>query len=139
MQPKFFEWIAHSLIYHERPERITHSRSFVMSDLSDLLTVAHLSWATWAIGSQSIICLERSEQIAHSRSFDLIEWANEQMNEFPAVWIRIQIHITNPDPLNCWIPIQFGSTTLSLTFYKSHATLCTLNANIIFLIFYFVI
>ena len=56
---KFFEQIAHSLIYHERPERIAHSCSmlicqerperfahgcsFDMSELSDSLTVAHLS------------------------------------------------------------------------------------------------
>ena len=54
----FFERTVHLLIYHERPERIAHgcsfvtheqpeqfahSRSFDMSDLSDLLTVAHLS------------------------------------------------------------------------------------------------
>ena len=31
------------LIYHERPERITHCCSFFMRDLSDSLTVAHLS------------------------------------------------------------------------------------------------
>ena len=34
---------APSLIYHERPERIAYSGSFVMSNLSDSLTVAHLS------------------------------------------------------------------------------------------------
>ena len=37
------ERFAHLLIYHERPERIAHSHSFVMSELSDSLTVAHLS------------------------------------------------------------------------------------------------
>ena len=63
--------MSHSLIYHEWPERIANGCSFVMSDLSDLLTVAHLTWATWAIGSQSLTCPEQSEQIAHSRSFDL--------------------------------------------------------------------
>ena len=69
------KWFAHSLIYHEQTEGISHSCSFVMSDLSDLLTVAHL---TWAIRSQLLICPERSELIAHSRSFDLSnlsEWA----------------------------------------------------------------
>ena len=40
---KIFERIPHSLIYHERPKGITHGGSFVMSDLSDSLTVAHLS------------------------------------------------------------------------------------------------
>ena len=42
------EWAIRSFIYHEQPEQIAHSRSFFMSDLSDWLTVAHLSWAIWA-------------------------------------------------------------------------------------------
>ena len=49
--------------------------------MSKSLMVAHLSWATWANRSQSLICFERSEQIAHSHSFDLSEmskWANSQ-------------------------------------------------------------
>ena len=72
---------AHSLFYHKRPERIAQGRSFAMSDLSNLLMVAHLSWAIWAIRSQSLICPERSEQIAHSRSLKwaiLNKWANTQ-------------------------------------------------------------
>ena len=40
---KIFWAIAHLLIYHERPERIAHGCSFVMSNLSDSLMVAHLS------------------------------------------------------------------------------------------------
>ena len=36
---------AHSLIYSEGPEQIAYSLSFDMSNLSDLLTVAHLSLA----------------------------------------------------------------------------------------------
>ena len=40
---KIFWAIAHLLIYHERPERIAHGCSFVMSNLSDSLTVAHLA------------------------------------------------------------------------------------------------
>ena len=37
-------------------ERMSNSliRSFIMSNLSELLTVAHLSWGTWAIRSRSI-------------------------------------------------------------------------------------
>ena len=63
-----------------------------MSDLSKLLSVAHLSWGTWAIRSRLIICLVRPERFAHSRSFVLsnlselltvahliwAKWANEQ-------------------------------------------------------------
>ena len=37
------ERFAHLIIYHEQPERIAHSCSW--SDLSELLTVAHLIWA----------------------------------------------------------------------------------------------
>ena len=63
-----------------------------MSDLSDLLTVAHLSWVTWAIHSQSLICLERCERISHSSSFDLSEMSNERMSKFPALAGRHLIH-----------------------------------------------
>ena len=56
------------LIYHERPEQIAHSYSFVMSDLSDSR-------------SQSLICPERSEQIAHPCSFDLSDLTNELMSD----------------------------------------------------------
>ena len=61
--------------------------------LSELLTVDHLSWATWSIHSQSLFWHERPGRFAHSRSFvlsDLSEsltvthliwaiWANEQI------------------------------------------------------------
>ena len=56
--------------------------SFIMSELSELLTVTHFSWATWAIHSRSLICLERSEQITHRHSFALSKmskWANERI------------------------------------------------------------
>ena len=81
-------------------------RSFIMSNLSESLTVAHLSWVTWAICSRWLIFLERAERFAHSRSFVLsnlsesltvahliwAKWANEQMSdewmsEFPALLI----------------------------------------------------
>ena len=76
----FFERIAHSLIYPERPERIAHSCSFVMSDLSDLLTVALLTWVTWANHSQSLIWFERSEQMSEwaMSKWAMSKWANSQ-------------------------------------------------------------
>ena len=66
--------------------------SFTMSNLSKSLTGALLSWATWAICSQLLICHERPEQFPHSCSFVLSDlskslkvthyneqfWANEQ-------------------------------------------------------------
>ena len=78
-RPKFFEQITHSLTSSERPERIAHGRSFVLSNLSNSLTVPHFLWATWAIHSQSLIFLELSEQIAHSCSFDLSEMSDERI------------------------------------------------------------
>ena len=35
-------------LWHDCPEWLAHSRSFVLSNLSELLTVAHLIWAFWA-------------------------------------------------------------------------------------------
>ena len=37
------ERFAHLLFYHEQPEQFAYSHSFVLSDLSDSLTVDHLS------------------------------------------------------------------------------------------------
>ena len=39
---------SQSLYFHERPGRFAHSRSLVLSDLSEWLTVAHFIWAIWA-------------------------------------------------------------------------------------------
>ena len=44
-----------SLFFGEWPERFAHGRSFLVSDLNDLLMVAHFSWATWANHSWSLI------------------------------------------------------------------------------------
>ena len=71
-------FLSKSLISSEWHERMANGHSFVLSDLSDSLTVAHF---LWAIFSRSLICLERSELIANSCSFDLSEmseWMNEQ-------------------------------------------------------------
>ena len=76
--------------YHERPDWIPYGRSFFMIDLSDLLTVALLIWATWAIPSQLLICLERSEWIAHRRSFDmsnLSKWAMSEWENSQGPWV----------------------------------------------------
>ena len=65
------EQFAHLLVYHERLERIAHGGSFDMSDLSNSLTVAHLSWAIWANRSQLLIWSERSEGMSR--------WANKRI------------------------------------------------------------
>ena len=85
-------------------EHLCANRSFIMSSLRESLTVAHLSWATWAIRSLSLFWYEWPERFAHSHSFFLSDlsksltvahliwaiWANErmsneQMSEFPAL------------------------------------------------------
>ena len=55
---------------HKKPSDLLIC-SFMMSDLSESLTVALLSWVTWAICSWSLFCHERLEQFAHSCSFVL--------------------------------------------------------------------
>ena len=45
--------------------------SFIISNLSESITVTHLSCATWGIRSRSLFCLERPEPFAHSCSFVL--------------------------------------------------------------------
>ena len=76
------EWMSNSLkktsdsfICHEQPEWFAHGRSFNMSDLSDSLTVAHLSWEIWSNWSQSLIWFEQSEQMS---KWAMSEWANFQ-------------------------------------------------------------
>ena len=67
----FFGRVAHSLIYHERPERIAHGRSFYLSDLSEW---AHERWAIWV-----------NERMS-----------NERMSEFPALHLlMISVKIIN--------------------------------------------
>ena len=92
-------------------------RSFPLSDRSESLTVAHLSWATWAIPSQLLICLEQSERIAHSRLFDLSEMSEWAMSKW-----------TNSQPCFRFLAfflffILFLSTSLTLSFSFSPPTL----------------
>ena len=86
--------------------------SFIMSDLSESIMVAHLSWVTWAIRSRSLICLEQPEQFAHGHSFVLSEslivahliwtkWANEWMSdEQMSEWAMSKW--ANSQPWNMW-------------------------------------
>ena len=74
------------LFCHEQLEHFAHSCSFLVSDLSELLMVAHFWWATCAIHSQLLFCHEWSEQIAHSCSLKwviLSKRANSQPWWFP--------------------------------------------------------
>ena len=93
------EWFAHLLIFGERPERIAHGLSFVVCDLSDLLTsiifgelpelfahIAHQKWGNERIAhffkEKTYINLLKNkildfianffEQIAHGRSLSFL-------------------------------------------------------------------
>ena len=63
-------------------------RSFDISDLSNSLTVPHLSWAIWVNCSQSLIWFEWSEQMS-----------DEQMSEFPALF-------AGPQEIECSVYTQ---------------------------------
>ena len=64
-----------TLFFHERPEEFAHGHSFVMIDLSDLRTAAHLSWAIWANCSQLLIKMRVFERM---REWTMSKWANSQ-------------------------------------------------------------
>ena len=89
---------SHSFFCHERLEQFAHSRSFGMSDLSNLLTVAHLSWAIWANRSQSLIWSEQSELM--SEWVNMSEWAMSKwtMSE----WANFQPCLYNHFSINGW-------------------------------------
>ena len=89
-----YEKKSNLLIYHEQPEQIAHSHSFFISDLrnsltshgcsfgmsnlSDSLTVTHLSWLIWANCSQLLIWFEPS---------DSERMRNKRMSKFPTLRI----------------------------------------------------
>ena len=50
-------------------------RSFLVSNLSDSLTIPHFLWAPWANCSWSLIFCERPEQFAHIACFWWATWA----------------------------------------------------------------
>ena len=65
---------ANRSFYAKKSELMSDSliHSFLVSDLSDSLTIAHSFQANWANCSQSLICPERPERFAH---FAQKEWA----------------------------------------------------------------
>ena len=91
-------------------ERFAHARSFPLSDLSDLLTVAHLSWGD----------LSESLTVAH---LIWAKWVNERMsNEGMSKWALSEWANSQP----CWIrtrdPIlqrrswSWNNASLAITF-----------------------
>ena len=70
------ERFTHSLIFRELPERFAHDRSFLVSYLSDSLTIAHFLSATWGNRSfdlsemrDSLTSLTKTEEMSENEQF----------------------------------------------------------------------
>ena len=73
-----------SLNYHEQPERIAYSHSFVMSHLSDSLMVALLTWGPERYAySRSFVLIDLSKSLTVTQLIRAIweneRWTNEQI------------------------------------------------------------
>ena len=85
------EWIARFFMYKKRTKNTISVKFFEQ--------IAHLSWATWANCSRSLICHERPGGFTHGCSFNMSDlsnsltvahlsrafWANERISKFPAL------------------------------------------------------
>ena len=65
----------HSLIFGEQPERFAHPSSFMMSHLSESLTLAYFWRATWTICSHRSILVSDLSDLLKSL-YKKREWAN---------------------------------------------------------------
>ena len=65
------------LFFHERPEWITHGRSFVKSNGSKWLTVALLFRSTWVIRSRSLF---KKERLSKERREQFFLWLERATN-----------------------------------------------------------
>ena len=99
-----------------------------MSNLSALLKVTHLSWATWAILSRSLIFLEKPERFATSRSIVLSD-LSESLTVTKLIWAKwaneqIPSHGSSRQTLDS---LQKNSENQSLTNRKAGATVHTMH------------
>ena len=72
--------LSKSLFWYEQPEQFAHSHSFVLSDMSKSLTVAHLIWAIWVNEQMS----RAGNSLIWFPSESLVfvqKWANEQFSQ----------------------------------------------------------
>ena len=100
--------------------------SFVLIDLSELVKFIHLSWATWVMCSQSLICPEQPEQIAHICLFvlsDLSKWANARMSEW-AIEQKI------PNPAQPFARLAKFADFLELKSYRQQCVHCRKSQKI---------
>ena len=95
--------------------------SIFMSNLSDSLMVAHLSWATWAIRSRSLICLERPERFAHSCSFVLSN-LSESLTVAHLIWAKWTNEGTSDERISVF-PALLLSTCPGLFHYQNKSRL----------------
>ena len=86
--------------------------SFPLSDLSELLMVAHFLWAPWSIRSRSLIFLSDLSESLTVAHLIWAKWANERMSEWAlSEW-------ANSQPWS--IPSVLPLFPLSLLFILSH-------------------
>ena len=119
-------------------------RSFPLSNLSKLLMVAHLSRATWAIHSRSLISSEQPERFAQSRSFflsDLSElltvahliwakWANEPIPS-PVLTDDSSVpHIATTSSSIPYVATTSSSLTLCCCLQPYHLLLCVATTSL---------
>ena len=104
------EWFAHSLIFGKLPEWFAHNCSFLLSDLSESLTVTLLSWETWAIRSL------RSEEMSKSFSSFFTVKTYKKYNFFRVFWSKSLIF---------WWAHKKRSNLLNKTEWFAHMLICT--------------
>ena len=109
------ERFAHLLICPEWPEQMAHICSFVMSNLSVFLTVAHLSWATWANWSHLLICPEQFERMS---KWAISKWANSQ--PWPQHFTRHTYMYIKWKHLNCLFSCAFTNNILPKQYLYQH-------------------
>ena len=97
-----------------------------MSDLSESLTAAPLSRATWVIRSRLLFWNERPERFTHSGSFVLTFWANRSQSliwfeQIPSPAIRSILPIF---AIFRWCPSRCTFCPVRFALYVSRCTFC---------------
>ena len=84
------ERFTHSLIFGEWPERFAHDRTFPLSDVSKMLIVAHFWWATWANCSfRSFLVSDLSDLLTSLRGNEWL-WGNcSHCSPKKRIWAKI--------------------------------------------------
>ena len=85
---------------------------FCLSDLSKSLTVAHLSQATWANSSRSLICLKRPDRFAQGHSFPLSD-LNDSLTVTHLSWAIWANHSFYLSKMSKWANVRMSDGRMS--------------------------